>query len=303
MLNLSVAKCTLIQPLPKQLTQQKRRNTVTEATTPINPVYTYLTPTDTPIRYELGHIYFPDIADWQEVEYIQARKTTAAWGTTTLEASMQRVHAGLPAILNEDGKQLRLGVSMLPIVNWRGMRVPYFGRFGWGHPLMPQRLTSFAAALHSRDIISNIHEELQEAILIRRIMDGKKLVGQKVGTWTIDEQPVEEPWVQDYARDHGMEYDPTFHVEILPINDWPGLVQFHFGNLTIKALLAIEKFSIEMIVLGLADLGDNDFIADGEKLPDGTWRETPPALMAMTDKAYRVLQSCVGNSQINWTGA
>lgn len=287
----------------------------------------------------LGHVrklILPAIGKWEEVDQGIARLNinkpgdNAPWDPAMAiqaklwEVSPQDAAEGVP--LNPNGGRFRIGISAALFIKWRKRVVPVYGRFDPTHPTRPNHLTPFAGLQRIRDLRANSLIELgEEAILCQHLLEGKRITGVKVGRWVFDGQPIQTDWVTEYANEHNVRFDSEFLIPVKVIDGIPGLIKIRIGSEVFYGLVAFEPETggIEIILIYYAELGDNDFPADGEKVPEfdaetgaptgrRVWRESAPVPMFLTDKALKVQNftaEAIVNGweiapgiQIDWTG-
>lgn len=216
---------------------------------------------------EFRTIVLPPLREWERIDASSARaKGADRIAPPDYEERIQRFLNGESINLAGEGR-LRVGCSMGLLVN--GQLV--FGSFDMGHPSRPGYLTPPAGGFEGDcSPLGTASTELAEEFIL---LDKNNTVG----LWHTPDRVVYVYQATAYARDHGLQLDYNLTVPIELLYDFPNVTTVIIGNIRYKCLVEFEPdtSSIELIFVGEVELPDGVKIVDGERLPNGNWRNTP----------------------------
>ncbi len=227
---------------------------------------TMITPKGKPVIADGAQkiIQFPDLRKWRLVDAKIARASgTERIAPPDFEQRIDQFLTGQTVNLAGEG-QLRLGCSFGLLINDQ----PAFGQFDAGHPTRANQLTPPAGLFLGGEPKSAAIQELSEEFIVRS--------DTKVGVWQVDHTPAYLRRAEEYAHTHQLEFDPLCQFRVQTLST-PLHFRVRFGTHEEEVLIAFEVDSsgVELIWTGAATLPHGWFVVDGEKLPDGSWRETP----------------------------
>lgn len=173
------------------------------------------------------------------------------------------------------GHQVRVGCSVIPIVENRGLVMI---QFDGGHPTTPYELTT-PAGLWQDDMPHRAAlREFSEELIVINTREGV------VGLWELEGEVLQQDWVERYAKAKGLRVDYKLTIPVfLKTEVRAGQaacipITFHFGEeYQIKGVVAFEPVtgSVEIGIPLLTELPVGIDLVDGEALPDGTFLDRP----------------------------
>ncbi len=172
----------------------------------------------------------------------------------------------------------RCGISAAVfVVNKDKETMVILNRFDSGHPTKANQITPPSGVWDSMDLdlFDSALEEIGEEVIVK--------FGNQIATWSYRGLPLCKDWVQDYADDHNFTFlDRRIKLNMLSPGSNNVVLVYLNGNLQGPALLSLEPETASIETTFLFTINDEiDELLDGEKLPNGEWRNSQSAMFTL----------------------
>lgn len=245
---------------------------------------------------ENNRVNLPPLGEgWTKVDAkhaaIKVGEKKALWNPNMAAAIAKWEQSGSKVNLTE-GYQIRIGVGIALVTDDKG---PVVIETNSTHPTRPNKITPPAGLWQSGTPLENALGELGEELIIIDTITGR------VGNWRFNEKILGQKWVNEFIENHKPNRGgggPVIDIEMIRTSPhYPEQIFFEFGDeVTYVGCVAFEpdSGSLEIIfpfrpVYGV--LPPNVKLADGERLPDGTWLNRRVFYQNFTSKASAIFEA------------
>mgnify|MGYP001805801559 CR=1 FL=1 len=165
-----------------------------------------------------------------------------------------------------DGRFLRAGISVIPVLKTPDGLITILNRFDSGHPTAANKLTPPAGIWDSHeDLFHSALAELGQEIII------SENEGNKIGVWKHDGQIVEQDWVCKYIDENNL-YRSSYQIDVSTMPAKNTIKVFLDNVFQGNAIIAAEfdTGSVEFMFPMIATVKTKPFVRDGESF-GGQW--------------------------------